>query len=937
MNDALYALLVVSALFAFVAALLLGPIGFFRVTGALKRLGAAERRILELQTEVSDLRTQLLENAPQQHRGPEGLDAQAVETTTNAPLAPELVAPPATVDQENSPPAAVASDHFPEPTFSPEDFPGAAAEPPPAHPEPRRAYAPRSFEEALGAQWTVWIGGVALALGALLLVRYSIDQGWFGPATRIAAGLTFAAALVAAGEYLRRKEIALSQIPAVLTAAGTVSAFGSIYAAHALYGFVGPAFAFVALGAVGLACMLAAALHGPALAGLGLVGAFTAPLLVQSTEPSIWPLVIYVTVVAASSYGLARAKRWLWLAVTTAVGETLWGVALINQSASQDPAAFHATLIFIVVATCMATILFALDRRGSVADEDAELDPLAVYVASAFALLLLMALSSGADSAHFDLAWGMAAGASIAILAASGCLAAPAAGLTLVAGALVVAVMAVWPDQATDAFSDSSDVFWIWRRPQSFTGFCVFGAISALGAAALAGGRLWRGTKLSARIAAVYAGAACLGPLAALAIAYLRIAHGDLNWPFAAYAGALAFLFTFAATIVSNRLASVPSEVLRLSLGSYAAAALAALALGLAFALERGALTVALALTALSAAFIDRRLDIPALRWCVAGIGFVVAARLAWEPRIIGGDLGSTPVFNWLLWGYGVPALAFGAASQLLRRKAEDTPALAAQALAILFSAFLVFFEIRHWINGGDPYARGSGLVEQGLFATAAFGFSLVLTRFDATRTNIVLRVASLGFGLLSFGLAFFALLLFKNPAFSGEPVEGGTIFNMMLPAYGVPAVMAYGLARAAQGVRPDWYKSAAEFAAFCLIFTLANLQIRRIFQGPSMSFFAYDDGARPPTSNLELYSYSALWLTFGVALLGFGLWRGSIKARIASAVLIIATVLKVFLFDLSGLEGALRALSFISLGLALLGIGFVYQKLIFARRTAPT
>jgi uncharacterized membrane protein len=44
-------------------------------------------------------------------------------------------------------------------------------------------------------------------------------------------------------------------------------------------------------------------------------------------------------------------------------------------------------------------------------------------------------------------------------------------------------------------------------------------------------------------------------------------------------------------------------------------------------------------------------------------------------------------------------------------------------------------------------------------------------------------------------------------------------------------------------------------------------------------------------------------------------------------------TVLKVFLIDLAGLEGVLRALSFLGLGAALIGIGLVYQKLVFGRR----
>jgi uncharacterized membrane protein len=47
----------------------------------------------------------------------------------------------------------------------------------------------------------------------------------------------------------------------------------------------------------------------------------------------------------------------------------------------------------------------------------------------------------------------------------------------------------------------------------------------------------------------------------------------------------------------------------------------------------------------------------------------------------------------------------------------------------------------------------------------------------------------------------------------------------------------------------------------------------------------------------------------------------------------LLASVVKVFLFDLAGLEGILRATSFIGLGIALIGIGLAYQKLVFAKR----
>jgi len=43
-------------------------------------------------------------------------------------------------------------------------------------------------------------------------------------------------------------------------------------------------------------------------------------------------------------------------------------------------------------------------------------------------------------------------------------------------------------------------------------------------------------------------------------------------------------------------------------------------------------------------------------------------------------------------------------------------------------------------------------------------------------------------------------------------------------------------------------------------------------------------------------------------------------------------SVLKVFLYDLTGIGGFWRAFSVICLGAVLIGIGLVYQKLVFAR-----
>ena len=123
---------------------------------------------------------------------------------------------------------------------------------PPVPPDATLAQAPSvaagpqpSLEERLGTTWSVLAGGGALALCAVLLVKYSIDQGVFGPGVRVALGALLALVLVGLGEWFRRREATFaignlpsSHIPSVLTAAGTVAAFATIYAAHGLYGFI---------------------------------------------------------------------------------------------------------------------------------------------------------------------------------------------------------------------------------------------------------------------------------------------------------------------------------------------------------------------------------------------------------------------------------------------------------------------------------------------------------------------------------------------------------------------------------------------------------------------------------------------------------------------------------------------------------------------------
>src|SRR5438128_4550985 len=241
-------------------------------------------------------------------------------------VTPQPMPPPPAPEPAPAPVAPAAAVELPPP---PEP---AALPPTPAQPaaaaEPERVV---SFEEKFGTRWTVWIGGVALALGGIFLVKYSIEAGLIGPRLRLFFGALLAAGLVAGGEWARRQKqlagfaaISAADIPSILTAAGTTVAYATVYAAYGLYGFLDPAFAFVLLGAVALATLGAALLHGPALAALGLVGAFVTPLLIASDAPNYWALYIYLAVVTAAAFALTRIRLWPWLAFIAVAFGFIW-------------------------------------------------------------------------------------------------------------------------------------------------------------------------------------------------------------------------------------------------------------------------------------------------------------------------------------------------------------------------------------------------------------------------------------------------------------------------------------------------------------------------------------------------------------------------------------------------------------------------------------
>jgi uncharacterized membrane protein len=449
----------------------------------------------------------------------------------------------------------------------------------------------------------------------------------------------------------------------------------------------------------------------------------------------------------------------------------------------------------------------------------------------------------------------------------------------------------------------------------------VTAAVFAVGFGAA--GFLAQGRSVSAIVPVLWSACAVFTPLALLIALYARIAHLDRSIPFAILAVMLAAAFGAATEALSKR---DHRPGLPISTALFATGTLAAIALALTFALEKGWLTIALALMSLGTAWISMQRPIPFLRWLAAILAAIVTARICYDPLIVGGSVGATPIFNWLLWGYGIPALSFWGGSILLRSRGDDTPLRMVEAAAILFTVLLAFMEIRHAMNNGDVYGPPS-LAEIGLQVCVALAMAIGLERLRIRTGSIVHNAGAKLLTLFAGLITVFGLLFLENPMIWSEDV-GGVFFNLLLLGYAMPAVLALLLSYAVAGRRRPVYANTIAAFALMLALTYVTFEIRRLYHGPILS--------RGPTTGAEQYTYSVAWLAFGVVLLGAGILFNSQRARLASAVVIALTIAKVFVIDISTLSDVYRALSFICLGLVLLPIGWLYQRILFRRPALP-
>lgn len=208
------------------------------------------------------------------------------------------------------------------------------------------------FENLVGGRLLIWVGGVALVVAAVFLIRYSIEIGLITPEMRMIAAALFGTALLALGEWAHvSKRLADDKrISQALVGAGLAVLYATVYGSYILYGFLSINVASVLMLAITVVALALSSRHGIGTAALGLIGGFMTPALVGDVDAGAAPLLAYIALLDIAVFAIAWRRKWGWLAGVAVLASFVWTAVFVFRPDPGDAlmAAWFAVALGII-------------------------------------------------------------------------------------------------------------------------------------------------------------------------------------------------------------------------------------------------------------------------------------------------------------------------------------------------------------------------------------------------------------------------------------------------------------------------------------------------------------------------------------------------------------------------------------------------------------
>jgi len=762
------------------------------------------------------------------------------------------------------------------------------------------------LEKFLAGNGLLWLGGIILAIGGVFLAKYSIEAGLFPPGLRIILGSLFGIALVVVADYLlrhpQRFDINSMVVSASLASGGVITCYAMAFVAFDFYDFISPSIAFGLLAIISLSTAWLSIRLGPILAGIGIIGAYLVPALVSTGDSNVLLLLLYITVVSFSSVWVHQVVKQAWIWWLAKVGHFVWFMLAVLISLDEkgiDTAIHYPNLsiimVFVVVSIYLFTLFPVLGWRLSLR-MDAPLTTKALLMPRKEQLGVLLSLGVFlfyiiSLPYHGDLLYALAAITAVLLLV-------PARHSAFdswpyLGFALSIAVFLLMPQRY-----DYVDNLFVFTGGYLYLQTCVLVGLAYL---------MFMHLRYPAR-------PAFLLLLAILPLLYYGIAYA-LSEPaastylyplFAIELGVIGLMFSVLALKVSVSYHKM----------AYLMAANSTLALILTMLLNASTLTLAFAAQIALMAHLSRRLQLPLPAWLYKLAILAVMIRLTAAPWL--SDYSNETIFS-IQWTLVIYPLAFACLFFAYNQLASsDLKSWFAGALIHLIALFITTemgqLLIGQYASLSDLDIRQSALLGMSYLIYAC----ILLWRKQTVSHPMFYQVYAV---MLFVGFAYmqgYGSVVF-NPYFTLQQIGSNPFVNWLVPLWLIPAFTL--ITSITFGLINKTYMNTAYLVSGLLLLLYVNAIIRLIFND-NITLGTF------PIEQDELYTYSVVYLALAISLIVFARKADSTKVLRMGFGLMFLVIIKAFLIDMNTLEGLYRALSFLGLGLSIVGVGWLFQRL---------
>ncbi len=786
------------------------------------------------------------------------------------------------------------------------------------------------FEREFGARLPVWIGAVALAFAGFFLVKYSIEMGLLGYTVRVVMGLIFGSCLLIAAEAIRQQPQFANggRISQALSGAGIADLYISIFAASSFYHLISPILGFCLMTLVTLIAIVSSLKHGMPVAVIGLIGGFLSPTMTGSTDPNAPTLFLYLFFLICSMMIVIQEKGWWILAIPTILGGFSW-VSLWVLGNHFSPSDNIWTFIFLGSVSALVVQSSRVDYETELTNQSgmfesirlASIDGLASlnYLTLGGTLLIMNLSNMRAGFQALD--WGLYGLISIA-------------GIILAGFNQKLYGLVPWLSMFMNTFM----IVFCYSKTQTIQPaiIFIFSLIYVISGYIL---------QLRSQVKLGWAGLVSATCLIYYLISFALLHDANFVKQIPMFWGMLALglsvLSIGALTEILNHVQETDHHRQPL-LAIYSATATAFLSIGLTIELHRDFLSIAIAAELLTIAWLNTKLDIKMLK-PIAGLlaclfGLLLLPQIFLLIELTAYSIAEAklelqdgvPIVNWPMFQLGLPGLFFLMSSNLIRQKDEDpesdTLSYSLDGAVVALFGVMGYYLTRHAFHiDSEILFVKAGFFERGVTTNILylFGICCIWIGKQFSRKSL----SHSGYALVAvavFRILFFDFF-FHNPLWTHENVGQSLIFNALLLTYGLPIIWTW--LTNLEFIRlnkSDWSEFCYGFMLL-LAFILVSMNVRHYFQGPFLNSFK--------VGNAEIYAYSLAWLIFGMILLMLGTAQKDKMIRVASLVIMILTVGKVFVYDAKELQGLYRVISFFGLGLSLMGLSWFYSKYVFGEQ----